>query len=183
MRSALAPSPTRAAAEPLPAATLDDIAAGFAAASPLWRAAVCHDPEGRRPARLIATDRYEVWVIGWTTGQRVRLHDHGPSAGAVAVAEGALVEVLPVGGSAVERPLVPGRTQGVPVGTVHDVVNRGVAPATSIHVYSPPLTTMTYYDPATLAPVGTEAVAPERARLAPAAAARVLHPSRRRAAP
>jgi predicted metal-dependent enzyme (double-stranded beta helix superfamily) len=145
---------------------------------------VCHDPEGRRPARLIATERYEVWVIGWTTGQHVQPHDHGAAAGAVVVAEGELVEVLPLlGGGAVELPLAVGRVRDLPVGTVHDVVNRGPAPATSIHVYSPPLTTMTYYDPTSFAPVDTEAVLPERPRLAPGAAARVLHPSRRRAAP
>jgi Cysteine dioxygenase type I len=163
MRSTFAPAP------PVPAATLADIAAGFAAATPLWREAVRHDPCGRRPARLVATDSYEVWVIGWTTGQHVRPHDHGPSAGAVAVVEGELVEVLPgpPGGAGRERPLVPGAPRDLPVGTVHDVVNRGSAPATSIHVYSPPLTTMTYYDPASLAPVATEAVPPERPRWAP----------------
>ncbi|HKE73906.1 MAG TPA: cysteine dioxygenase family protein [Acidimicrobiales bacterium] len=168
----------------MPAAILADIAAGFAAATPLWQSAVCHDPEDRRPARLIATERYEVWVIGWTTGQNVRPHDHGASAGALAVAEGALVEVLPLlGGGAIELTLAPGRVRELPVGTVHDVVNRAAAPATSIHVYSPPIATMTYYDPVTFTPVETEAVVPERPLLAPGAGARVLHPSRRRSTP
>ena len=44
----------------------------FATARPLWSAVVRHDPDGRRPVRLIATERYEVWAIGWTTGQNVR---------------------------------------------------------------------------------------------------------------
>jgi hypothetical protein len=57
---------------PLPMHVLADIAEGFATAEPLWSAVVRHDPEGRRPVRLIATERYEVWVIGWTTGQHVR---------------------------------------------------------------------------------------------------------------
>src|SRR5215510_1204315 len=88
-----APSPPahagrRDLAEPLPEAVLADIAAGFAAATPLWAGAARHDPEGRRPVRLLATERYEVWVIGWTTGQRVRLHDHGGSAGMVVLTEG-----------------------------------------------------------------------------------------------
>jgi len=171
-------------AEPLAAHVLADIAAGFAAATPLWRGVVRHDPDGRQPVRLIATERYEVWVIGWTTGQHVQVHDHGPSAGAVAVTEGELTEVLPrrVGG-AVERTLETGRLRHLAVGTVHDVVNRAAAPATSLHVYSPPLTTMTYYDAATLAPVETAAVAPERPVLQRAAGARVLHPARRRGEP
>src|SRR5215471_9651230 len=136
---------TRACAEPLPAAVLADIAAGLAAAPPLWRSVVRHDPEGRRPVRLLATDRYEVWVIGWTTGQHVRLHDHGASAGAVVVVEGELVEVVPrIGGPAAEHALGGDGPRHLAVGTVHDVVNRAAAPATSIHVYSPPLSSMTY---------------------------------------
>jgi hypothetical protein len=75
-------------------------------------------------------------------------------AGTLVVAEGELVEVIPLGAhNAVERTLEPGRPRHVAVGTVHDVVDRGPAPATSIHVYSPPLTTMTYYDATSLAPV------------------------------
>src|SRR5262245_43575661 len=63
-----APAGRRAADEPLPPAVLADIAAGFAAATPLWSGAARHDPAGRRPVRLLATGRYEVWVIGWTAG-------------------------------------------------------------------------------------------------------------------
>jgi mannose-6-phosphate isomerase-like protein (cupin superfamily) len=166
--------------EPLPAHTLADIAAGFAAATPLWSGAVRHDPDGRQPVRLIATERYEVWVIGWTTGQNVQVHDHGDSAGAFVVTEGELSEVLPGGGGgALERTLGPGRVRHLAVGVVHDVVNRAVEPATSIHVYSPPLTHMTYYDPDTFEPIGTEAVAPERTVLGPSAGSYVLHPARR----
>ncbi len=171
----LPPSP----AEPLPAHVLADIAAGIAAATPLWSEAVRHDPDGRQPVRLIATERYEVWVIGWTTGQNVRVHDHGESAGAFVVTAGELTEVLPDGrGGRVERSLATGRLRHLAVGLVHDVVNRSAAPATSIHVYSPPITHMTYYDD-TFAPLETEPVAPERPRLGAASAARALHPSRR----
>ena len=171
----LPPSP----AEPLPAHVLADIAAGIAAATPLWSEAVRHDPDGRQPVRLIATERYEVWAIGWTTGQNVRVHDHGDSAGAFVVTAGELTEVLPDGrGGRVERSLATGRLRHLAVGLVHDVVNRSAAPATSIHVYSPPITHMTYYDD-TFAPLETEPVAPERPRLGAASAARALHPSRR----
>jgi predicted metal-dependent enzyme (double-stranded beta helix superfamily) len=178
------PSPAAPAspAEPLPAHVLADIVAGIAAATPLWSGAVRHDPDGRQPVRLIATERYEVWVIGWTTGQNVRVHDHGDSAGAFVVTAGELTEVLPDGrGGRVERSLATGRLRHLAVGLVHDVVNRSAAPATSIHVYSPPITHMTYYDD-TLAPVETEPVAPERPRLGAASAARALHPARQRPA-
>ena len=165
--------------EPLPDNVLADIVAGLAEATPLWSAAVRHGPDGRRPVRLIATDRYEVWVIGWTTGQHVRMHDHGGSAGAFVVTSGELSEVLPDGrGGRVERDLATGRLRHLAVGMVHDVVNRGAEPATSVHVYSPPLTHMTYYDDAG-APVETEDVPPELPMLAASAASRALHPARR----
>ncbi len=157
---------------------LADIAAGIATATPLWEGLARHDPDGRKPVRLIATDRYEVWVIGWTTGQNVRMHDHGDSAGAVVVTAGRLTEVLPDGrGGRVERTLAAGRLRHLAVGMVHDVVNRDLEPATSIHVYSPPLTHMTYYDDA-CTPVEAEAVPAERPMLGPATAARALHPAR-----
>src|SRR4051812_18497316 len=34
----------------------------------------------------------EVWLLSWVPGQGTALHDHGPSAGAFAVAQGALTE-------------------------------------------------------------------------------------------
>jgi predicted metal-dependent enzyme (double-stranded beta helix superfamily) len=175
-----APPPTA----PLPAPVLADIVCGLAAARDLWCGAVRHDPDGRRPVRLLATELYEVWVIGWTTGQHVEVHDHGGSAGAFLVTEGELTDVLPrPGGGAVERVLGIGRLRHLDMGTVHDVVNRAAAPATSLHVYSPPLTSMTYYDAETLTPTDTVAVAPERPVLGPAAGAYALHPAHRREAP
>ena len=38
-----------------------------------------------------------------------------------------------------------GRSAGFPLGHVHDVENRAVEPAVSVHAYSPPLTAMSYY--------------------------------------
>jgi predicted metal-dependent enzyme (double-stranded beta helix superfamily) len=173
--------PSVAATESLPVTVLADIAGGLAVATELWRPVACHDPGERRPVRLLATASYEVWVIGWTIGQHVRPHDHGPSAGALLVVEGELVEVVPrAGGRAVERVLEVGLVQHLAVGTVHDVVNRAPAPATSLHVYSPPITSMTYYDPVTLVPVETELVAPTAPVLDPSAASYLLHPAARR---
>lgn len=164
---------------PLRPALLADIACGLAAAEPLWRATVRHDPELRRPVRLLATARYEVWVIGWTSDQHARLHDHGSSTGALVVTAGELTEVVPHDGALVERAIPAGALRTFPVGTVHDVVNRGRQPATSIHVYSPPLTTMTYYDTRTLQPTATETVAEEAPLLTPRDGSLLLHPSNR----
>jgi cysteine dioxygenase type I len=164
---------------PLRPELLADIACGLAEAEPLWRATVRHDPELRRPVRLLATERYEAWVIGWTTDQSARLHDHASSTGALVVTAGELTEVVPRHGGLVERALPHGALRTFPVGTIHDVVNRGWQPATSIHVYSPPLTRMTYYDTTTLAPVETVDLTPEVPLLTPKAGSVLLHPANR----
>src|SRR5204863_8848653 len=80
---------------PLSNPLLADIAAGLAGSDALWRPHAHHDPEVRRPVRLVVCDLWEAWVVGWTPGQRVDVHDHGDSAGVLVVVEGDLVEVLP----------------------------------------------------------------------------------------
>jgi quercetin dioxygenase-like cupin family protein len=161
--------------KPLPTSLIADIAAGVAQVPEAWRDLVCHDPDGRRPVRLMATEAYEVWVIGWTTGQGVRPHDHGGSSAAVFVAEGELTEVTLLGN---RRQLVPGSVHQLGPGAVHDVINTSDAPATSVHVYSPPLSTMTYYDPVSWQPEETVRVAHETAVLSSGRGSRLLHPAR-----
>jgi predicted metal-dependent enzyme (double-stranded beta helix superfamily) len=164
---------------PLSPTLLHDITAGIAAAESLWRACAHHDPSGRRPVRLMATAEYEVWVIGWTSGQGVELHDHGDSAGALVVVEGELVDLVADRRSGrLRRTIVgAGRVVPLPVGRVHEILNAGPRPATSIHVYSPPLTAMTSYDPMSLEPTITTSVAPATAALPPAVSSLLLHPS------
>ncbi len=176
--------------EALSPALLADIADGLAASEDLWRSAVVHDDAERRPVRLVTTDSYEVWVIGWMPGQGVDLHDHGDSIGHIVVVDGTLTEVEPrsTGGEPFIHPLEAGDGHHLPLGLVHDIVNTGTEPATSIHVYSPPLTEMTFYEPSTLVPTridaGTWDDAVESAvDTAPAIDQRVsraLHPSQRR---
>jgi quercetin dioxygenase-like cupin family protein len=157
-------------------AVLADIAAGLACAEPLWRAVVRHEAGERRPVRLLATEDYEVWVIGWSPGQDLDLHDHGESAGVVAVVEGELRERSVVDGRLVHDELRPGRLRWLPPGLVHGVTGADDGPATSIHVYSPPLSRMTRFGDA-LAPLGLDLVEPEPPVLPAAAAGSLLHPS------
>ena len=42
----------------------------------------------------MATPIYEVWLLGWTPGQSVGLHDHGPANGAFIIVDGTLTETL-----------------------------------------------------------------------------------------
>ncbi len=103
----------------------------------------------RRYAQLLATEEYEVWLIAWAATSALDLHDHGGSCGVARVVEGELVETYT---DLVERhPLrsvTVGRGQSValPATRAHEVWNPGPEPALSVHVYSPPLTSMTFYD-------------------------------------
>ena len=76
----------------LDVAALADIATGLAEAEELWRPHVVHDSVERARVRLLASPVYEVWLLGWTPGQSVGLHDHGGANGAFVVVDGTLTE-------------------------------------------------------------------------------------------
>jgi predicted metal-dependent enzyme (double-stranded beta helix superfamily) len=126
---------------------LADIVSGLARAEELWRPHVAHDPAERVRRRLLATPAYEVWLLGWTPGQAVGLHDHGDANGAFVVVDGQLTETVVVGGSHHHDVLAAGEFGRVPFGSVHDVANRSARNATSIHAYSRPLSAMGFYRP------------------------------------
>jgi predicted metal-dependent enzyme (double-stranded beta helix superfamily) len=97
------------------------------------------------------TPDFDAWLIAWPCGGTVELHDHGSSRGALRVISGSLVETIPwrddEGGVTLARQEVhTGVTRAFGVGHVHDVSNESPAHALSLHVYSPALTSMTYYD-------------------------------------
>jgi hypothetical protein len=86
---------------------------------------------------------YDIWAISWMPGQSTGFHDHGESVGAFIVATGALEEHRP--GEATLN-LLPGDTRVFGVDYAHDVRNGSLAPAVSIHAYSPPLNEMNEYE-------------------------------------
>jgi len=112
-----------------------------------WRALVQHTPTERWFTRLSANDDHDVWLIGWDSYQGVDLHDHGGSSGALYVVEGELLETSTrrEGVFLQEQHLVAGTARAFGPGHVHRVVNASATPATSVHVYSPPLVTMDFY--------------------------------------
>jgi uncharacterized cupin superfamily protein len=107
---------------------------------------------GRREWRLMArTPDFDAWLIAWPSGGKVELHDHGNSTGAVSVISGTLVEAVPwrddTGRLALVRhELQAGATLGFGAGHVHDVTNESAHHALSLHVYSPALTSMSFYE-------------------------------------
>ncbi len=150
----------------LPTAHLTDVAQVLAACPALWAPLAVHDLDHRVHVRLTAGPDWEAYLITWPSGHGVEVHDHGDSAGAVAVVAGSLVELVarrtvrPGTERLVRHRLGAGTVRKVPRGRVHDVVNTGTFPATSIHVYGPALETMTFYDDE-LRPTRTERVFPE----------------------
>jgi hypothetical protein len=141
--------PARVDRDEHPGATaLVALARQWAARAPAWPGVT---RQGRRRWALVAaSDAFEAWIIGWEPGGAIELHDHGGSAGAVAVAAGELLETSVVthasGEVALRRsPLESGRCISFGGNHVHDIVNVGATPAISVHVYAPRLSSMTYY--------------------------------------
>jgi hypothetical protein len=82
------------------------------------------------------------------------LHDHGGSLGALTVLSGTLHEYRWDGVRLRQRLLESGDQAAFPLGWVHDVSSAGSVNSAgsapletlSVHAYSPPLTTMSYYE-------------------------------------
>jgi len=138
------------------------VAEGLAGSADGWPG--LEDPAERCWRTIGLTDRFEAWIVAWPVGGAIELHDHGQSGGAVVVASGRLVETSlhtdRAGGPATRRTaLDTGAHVLFGPGHVHDLVNEGPGPALSVHVYTPALRAMTFFDRGAgggLVPVRTE---------------------------
>ena len=130
----------------LAAPALAAIACRLASVSLPWQHRDGGAPAERCYELLLATRDLEVWTIYWPPGGSLELHDHGGSSGALCVVAGHLDEACLVGRTLRTRRLGRGGSVAFGPGHVHDVVNATARPATSMHVYSPPLSSMTFYD-------------------------------------
>ncbi|MDW5264658.1 MULTISPECIES: rhodanese-like domain-containing protein [Acidobacteriaceae] len=113
------------------------------ASSDQWTDRVRLRTKHRWYERLYHGPDHDIWVISWLPGQSTGFHDHGESSGAFIVATGVLEEHRPG-----EHPFVipPGQPRAFGPDYAHDVRNVSLAPAVSIHAYSPPLTDMNEYE-------------------------------------
>jgi len=113
------------------------------ASSAGWMDRVRLRTERRWYERLYQGPNHDIWVISWLPGQSTGFHDHGESSGAFVVATGTLEEHRPD-----EQPIVihPGQPRAFGPNYAHDVRNHSLAPAVSIHAYSPPLNEMNEYE-------------------------------------
>src|ERR1700677_3390655 len=113
------------------------------ASSDGWMDKVRLRAERRWYERLYRGPDYDIWVISWLPGQSTGFHDHGASSGAFVVATGILEEHRP---GERTRVIHPGKPRAFGPDYTHDGCNVSVAPAISIHAYSPPLNEMNEYE-------------------------------------
>jgi mannose-6-phosphate isomerase-like protein (cupin superfamily) len=137
----------------LSTASLASVARRLADAPELWWPRVRRAGGPRWYEPLMEEAEFEAWLLGWPVGEGIELHDHGSSSGTLVVVEGVLSEtyVYPSdgvgpGGRLRHRRLLPGDLVSFGPEHIHDVVNGGREQALSIHVYSPRLRSMTFYE-------------------------------------
>jgi hypothetical protein len=127
---------------------LNQLAEELAVRPELWQEFVRHSEDERIYTRIYRDHHMEAWLICWSGDQETGLHDHDVSGGAVRVVEGQLAEDrLVLGGSGVTTTTYdPGQSFTFDSTRIHDVRHIGEQPSVSLHLYSPPLWRMGYYD-------------------------------------
>ena len=137
----------------LPPRQLGVLTGAVAANRALWADLVVEDRQQRWYLPLHRSETCDVWLLAWQQGQDTDWHDHGGSSGSFCVADGVLLEQLRTGGGhrVRTRRLFASEKAFFGPAHVHNVSHSGTAPAVSVHAYSPPLVTMTYYE---LTPAG-----------------------------
>lgn len=114
---------------------MEDIASGLAGIPRDMPGGADDNPSWPRTERFIAADLYDVWLVTWPPGSRIRDCHYGSSSAVVCVAHGSLAEMA--GGE--HRLLRPGRTAFVAPWTIHRLWNPSTTPSSSVHVFSPAL--------------------------------------------
>ncbi|MFC5722196.1 cysteine dioxygenase [Streptomyces gamaensis] len=146
-----------APAHPSTVAGFAGLARAIAADRAGWTRLVRYDATTRWYHRLRTGPGYEVWLLSWVPGQGSGPHDHGPSSGVLTVLQGELTEIAETSGGVRQR-LAEGAQRVFAPGYAHEIVNDSLAPAVSLHVYSPGLTEMPMHRRASRPAVRTPAV-------------------------
>jgi len=105
--------------------------------------------EGPRSVRLLATPFYDVWLITWPPGSGLDLHGHGEVRSVLHLVDGRLVETVadPATSGARRRTLRRNDVTSGEPDLVHGLANESDAETTTLHVYSPPLSDVTFHGP------------------------------------
>jgi predicted metal-dependent enzyme (double-stranded beta helix superfamily) len=129
------------ASQPLSRSRMKEIARAVAGSPGAWERLVRMDPDNRWHQRLYSAADYDVWLESWLPGQATGWHDHAGTSGVLVVARGELEERVSVlnGVFTQVRHVPEGVARRMGRRQVHNLANASLAPAVSIHVYSPPL--------------------------------------------
>jgi predicted metal-dependent enzyme (double-stranded beta helix superfamily) len=129
------------ARQPLSRSRMKEIAREVAGSPGVWERLVRMDPDNRWHRRLSSAADYDVWLESWLPGQATGWHDHAGTSGVLVVARGELEERVSVlnGVFTQVRHIPEGAARRMGRRQVHNLTNASLAPAVSIHVYSPPL--------------------------------------------
>ncbi len=132
----------------LSARQLSAASSALAGRPELWEHLVPARRDQRWHALLHRRDNYDAWLLAWDPDHETDWHDHGGSSGSFAVAAGRLVEHFrrPRRGVAGSRSVRAGGAVTFGPSHVHNVTHGAGTPALSVHVYSPALVAMTYYE-------------------------------------
>ena len=124
------------------------VAEELAARADLWGDLVRHDDDRRVYVRIHRDEVLDAWLICWSGSQDTGLHDHDLSSGAVRVVDGTLTEDRLVMGEpgVVSTEHAGGDGFSFDSSRIHDVRNGGAGASVSLHLYSPPLERMGYYE-------------------------------------
>ena len=135
------PDPAAEVAAPLSGSRMKLIARAIAGCPDVWQHLVRMDPDTRWHQRLHSAADHDVWLESWLPGQQTGWHDHAGAAGMLVVARGELEERVSVlnGVFTQVRYIPEGAARRMRRREVHNLTNTSLAPAVSIHVYSPPL--------------------------------------------
>lgn len=124
---------------------LAELAGAIVSDPSLWQQHVRYSDERRHYVSLHRDTHVEAWLICWTPAGDTGWHDHDSSAGAVAVAHGAVIEHnLRLGGPEVEVVSEAGTTFSFAPDHIHRMTGRD-SESVTVHVYSPPLWRMGQY--------------------------------------
>jgi hypothetical protein len=139
------------AGEDLDRAHLAEVATGLGREPRFWSDLVRHDPDERYFVQLYRDPHVDIWLICWLNAQDTGYHDHDISSGAVYVCDGVLAEDrFHFDGELLReasREHTAGSTFDFDAAYIHRMRHPGGGgPATSVHVYSPALWRMGYYE-------------------------------------
>jgi hypothetical protein len=155
--TSLAPSGPDGVPDPVGVGWLSSAVGWLAESAPSWTEMAGRTPLERSYRRIFSAPSIEAWLICWPPDGHLELHDHGGASGAFQVVDGTLEEwsllgapgpdgrLTGVGADARARLVGPGRAVAFDGRYIHDVRNRAVEAATSVHVYSAASRPMAFY--------------------------------------